>query len=102
MNQLINVLVYLSFISKGLINNFAEYGLYFFSVPISFLIIRLFSKSMIGPYKLIPILLIGISIPILLNRELESSNWFEKIVSVFFGSIITLLFYRLRKRNQAA
>lgn len=81
--------------------NLYSSGAYLFSVPISFLIISLFSKSKLNLLS-IPFIFVGVLIVILLSRDYKNSFLLEKIIGTIIGAILTclttILFIRKEKK----
>jgi hypothetical protein len=81
-------------------SDFMKWGIYFFSVPLTYFIISIFSqpKSLITP---IVSILFGVIISISLSRDLTNSFWFYKVLAASFGALVLWFSLYIIQRNKS-
>ena len=73
------------------------WGIYLFSVPLTYSIIASFLGRIVRSPKTIALILLGVLVSILFSRDLSNSFWMQKLIVSFIGAIATwLLFVKLQ------
>ena len=80
--------------------DFYKWGVYFFSVPLTYFIISIFSQPK-SLTKAIVSILLGVIISISLSMDLANSFWFYKVCAASFGALVLWFSLFILRRNKS-